>query len=1121
MAKLLPQRSSAIVKYGESAITKKNKSIIANKKTKISSASIVPRSLINPSAIVKQAPPGKLKNQEDKLLSSMENKIVNIDKIFKSSLLTTTKENQKKRESEEKDEFKEREKELEKQKPKKIPGINLPKLPGFGLFDLIKNFIFNTLLGFIAIRLIDHLPKLLKLLPIIFKVGDFIIDIAGKLLNGLVTFIDWGYKAVDSTRGFIKDKFGEDVLKNVDAIGKHLNTFFNLAVIAGLLSVKSGGIGRGSKGGGSAPRPGQGGRPGVTTSGGGRAGGFDVRNPLRQRPNVTTSGGRAAAGGVDLRNPLRQRPKVTTSGGGKSAIGLGSKIGTKGLFIVGPLIDIAIRTLVFNDPLDKAIAGAAGVAAGQALGSWIGGIIGGVAGSVVPVLGNIIGASGGALIGGVLGGFLGDFLGVSLYNFINQNKTTNQLQGGGSPTTTESKQPTRQKGKRTISKKKKARTISFTPKKIRPGASVGGDEKVQSVFPNPDKPKGFLGWLGGLFGGGSQQPEQNQEQEIKKTKSANPQEFLARSNDILGKADFFGPFFTLAYKSVLGDKPNKLDYRNAGMGLNAWMQQTFSTAALGFAGGGEVDASEFFKGEDYTDVISKSVEESVSGGVDTTIRGLAKELAMRPVGKEEMVEENIKRGTEGGGADGTTTGGISGTGITKAISIAKKLMVDLNIKPAAAAGIVGNLMLESGLKPDNVENGKGFEDGAINNIPKGTPRVGYGWGQWTGGRLESFRNFLRSRKSDNRPATDDDNYAYLLKELRGPEPIRGHWKGWGGKNIPEDDPKRAATWFMMNWERPGVPHEDKRHDYAIQVFEKIKGLSREQAKIEVERTGGRIIVGNVGDGRDVPSGPAGAQTSKILAGAKKIIGKGSGVGDQCANTVRDALRVGGHPAADKRTKIGDLDTPKGTTYSAPSFAASFGGSDMGKIIRDRSSIMAGDIILWRDYVGGKYGKGAITHVGIAADNGLKNQYDHNRERGFHYRPHWNKAAGTEWFAGVRLYGAGGETPGQPHLAVLGDGGKPEYVISGDAYEQTEKAVPGLLDVINYGIHDRTTLRKNMPDIIESVNKYASYEEGSQQIIIIEDDIIDNNQMQSSSFSSLVIAANSNIDNSAYETLEML
>ena len=66
----------------------------------------------------------------------------------------------------------------------------------------------------------------------------------------------------------------------------------------------------------------------------------------------------------------------------------------------------------------------------------------------------------------------------------------------------------------------------------------------------------------------------------------------------------------------------------------------------------------------------------------------------------------------------------------------------------------GNLMLESGLKPDNVENGKGFSDGPINNIPnKGTPRVGYGYGQWTGSRLEKFRSWLRKRKKASKPAS--------------------------------------------------------------------------------------------------------------------------------------------------------------------------------------------------------------------------------------------------------------------------------------------------------------------------------------------------------------------------------
>ena len=150
----------------------------------------------------------------------------------------------------------------------------------------------------------------------------------------------------------------------------------------------------------------------------------------------------------------------------------------------------------------------------------------------------------------------------------------------------------------------------------------------------------------------------------------------------------------------------------------------------------------------------------------------------------------------------------------------------------------------------------------------------------------------------------------------------------------------------------------------------------------------------------------------IVAGAKRVLGKGRGVGDQCANTTRAALSAAGHPAATKRTQVGDLDTPKGTGYNAPSFAASFGGTDMGKVITNKSQIKAGDIILWRADrdKGGNINKGAITHVGIAADDGLKHQYDHNTSNGFHYRPHWHASAGTSWFAGIRLGGSGGSVP---------------------------------------------------------------------------------------------------------------
>ena len=165
--------------------------------------------------------------------------------------------------------------------------------------------------------------------------------------------------------------------------------------------------------------------------------------------------------------------------------------------------------------------------------------------------------------------------------------------------------------------------------------------------------------------------------------------------------------------------------------------------------------------------------------------------------------------------------------------------------------------------------------------------------------------------------------------------------------------------------------------------------------------GGATDISGIGDGReDVPVPLSGG----ILDGAKQIIGMGKGTSDQCANTTRAALRKAGHPMANVRTQLGDLDTPQGIAYNAPSFAASFGGSDMGQVIKTKSNIKAGDIILWRADrdLGGILNKGAITHVGIAADDGLKHQFDHNKTNGFHYRRHWHSSGGTSWFAGIRL-----------------------------------------------------------------------------------------------------------------------
>jgi hypothetical protein len=72
------------------------------------------------------------------------------------------------------------------------------------------------------------------------------------------------------------------------------------------------------------------------------------------------------------------------------------------------------------------------------------------------------------------------------------------------------------------------------------------------------------------------------------------------------------------------------------------------------------------------------------------------------------------------------------------------------------------------------------------------------------------------------------------------------------------------------------------------------------------------------------------------------------------------------------------------------------------------------------------------------------------------------------------YARGGETLDGPHMAMIGEEGK-EYVIDADSYAQTEKVAPGLLDILNYNVKDKTSLQKNMPSIISSLSHYTNYE----------------------------------------------
>lgn len=118
---------------------------------------------------------------------------------------------------------------------------------------------------------------------------------------------------------------------------------------------------------------------------------------------------------------------------------------------------------------------------------------------------------------------------------------------------------------------------------------------------------------------------------------------------------------------------------------------------------------------------------------------------------------------------------------------------DLKLSPAAAAGITGNLDLETG----------GFKH--MQEIKPMVPgsRGGYGWAQWTGPRRVQFEAWAKQNGLD--PASKEANFGFLKHEmLNTPEgKVLGSLQG-------AQDPGQAATVFSDQYLRPGIPHMDRR-----------------------------------------------------------------------------------------------------------------------------------------------------------------------------------------------------------------------------------------------------------------------------------------------------------------------
>jgi len=173
----------------------------------------------------------------------IKTKLVSIDTILKGTLAAEKKAEDVKRKAQERSERKEDEKELEddSKEGKKAQKFKLaPPKQVLSFWEKIKSFFGKVLFGWLAVRLIDWLPKLMPIVKFLAAAADFIIKVGGFLLNGLVTFIDWGYKVVEATRGFVKKVFGEKGAKAFDGVTGTLTKVFNIIGAIALASLALG-----------------------------------------------------------------------------------------------------------------------------------------------------------------------------------------------------------------------------------------------------------------------------------------------------------------------------------------------------------------------------------------------------------------------------------------------------------------------------------------------------------------------------------------------------------------------------------------------------------------------------------------------------------------------------------------------------------------------------------------------------------------------------------------------------------------------------------------------------------------------------------------------------------------
>ena len=217
---------------GEGAEEKKPGALAVRPKTSmIPAGAIVPAPIQEPTS----SEPAGEKTEQDTILIIKE-KVIQIQNILKGTLAADKARSKAERRGLEKQKRKKQETALEKSVPNKDKKAGKKfNVPGKGLLSGVFDFFKNLFLGWLLIKLVQiKLPGGQSLLAFIGGSIDFITDLVLGILDAAGTFLLWGKKAYEGTKGFIEDNFGEGAGEAFEGLMTNLNKVFNLISILAL-----------------------------------------------------------------------------------------------------------------------------------------------------------------------------------------------------------------------------------------------------------------------------------------------------------------------------------------------------------------------------------------------------------------------------------------------------------------------------------------------------------------------------------------------------------------------------------------------------------------------------------------------------------------------------------------------------------------------------------------------------------------------------------------------------------------------------------------------------------------------------------------------------------------------